>query len=573
MRIDGRWANTHWLEPQEEPAADTGSTLALAEPEPAQTAAPAPAPESTATPPQDDPWGSLPPAAIQPPPSQPQPQPEPEPPPPRSAEDPGDRSADWAFIQRHEEFAARMENYWAQLSQLSNFRAGVGQGFLDYANEVTLANLRPPEWEVEQPPAEPEAEVERPDGSEAPEAPEEPQVPAEPEEPEEPQVSEQPEAHRPQDEVGSDSAVDAAPTQVVVITGQALPKDAEGNRYETDATGRQVVHLASGGMLALAASAAVPLAGNLALPSVADLLRLGNAAEALMRWAAVPALLITTPGNWGQGAQRYELNEALRFERRDGEVFGKLYERQGDGEWLARDERYAGYQTGEGFVVLSEEQLARLSGPGASPGTPLPPQPLPPTPALVDGQDPIPGHAAEPESGSGLEGKPAQPPSPDDILIFKTEGERYEAAMQAWSADPSLRHPDDLLGKTDGGPGAWVLSGERSGGAGYQEQISHVPRGIEYEVAGIRFDHFDAARNVLVDSKDWRGYVLPERRFWTAEVVDTASRQMDAVARSGTSASIEWQVSTQAAADAIRGTLASRGIDDIRVVVVPKEGP
>lgn len=570
MRIDGGWANPQWLEPQEEPAADTGSTLALAEPEPAQTAAPAPVPESTATPPQNDPWGSLPPAAIQPPPAQPQPQPEPEPPPPRAAEDPGDRSADWAFIQRHEEFAARMENYWAQLSELSNFRAGVGQGFLDYANEVTLANLRPPEWEEEAPLAEPEDEIE---GLAEPEAEKAPDEPAVPEETGEPAVSEPPGAHRPQDEMGSDSAVDAAPTQVVVITGQALPRDAEGNRYETDASGRQVVHLASGGMLALAASAAVPLAGNLALPSAADLLRLGNATEALMRWAAVPTLLITTPGNWGQGVQRYELNETLRFERRDGEVFGSLYERQGDGEWLARDERYAGYQTGEGFVVLSEEQLARLSGPGATPGTPLPPQSLPPTHASVDDKDSIPGFAAEPESRAGLEGKPAQPPSPDDNLIFKTEGERYEAALQAWNADPSLRHPDDLLGKTEGGPGAWVLSGERSGGAAYQEQISRVPRGIEYEVAGIRFDHFDAARNVLVDSKDWRGYVLPDKRFWTAEVVDTASRQMDAVARSGSSASIEWQVSTQAAADAIRGTLASRGIDDIRVVVVPKEGP
>jgi hypothetical protein len=40
-----------------------------------------------------------------------------------------------------------------------------------------------------------------------------------------------------------------------------------------------------------------------------------------------------------------------------------------------------------------------------------------------------------------------------------------------------------------------------------------VPRGIEYEVRGIKLDGYDAARRVAVDAKDWQGYPPPGAEF------------------------------------------------------------
>jgi hypothetical protein len=45
------------------------------------------------------------------------------------------------------EWDARMEAYDAQYSALNTFRGSVSQGYLDYANEMTLAFLQPPNWE------------------------------------------------------------------------------------------------------------------------------------------------------------------------------------------------------------------------------------------------------------------------------------------------------------------------------------------------------------------------------------------------------------------------------------------
>ena len=157
-------------------------------------------------------------------------------------------------------------------------------------------------------------------------------------------------------------------------------------------------------------------------------------------------------------------------------------------------------------------------------------------------------------------------------VLAMRQNQRLQA-LEAWAARPNLRHPDQTIGKTDGGPGQWVYSGQRNGGADYQEQISGVPRGIEYQVAGIKFDSYDKARNVLVDGKDWSRYVLPEAKFWVEEVTSTAMRQLNATQRAGTGASIEWKTSTRDAADAIRVVLKDSGIKGIAVVVVPKRGP
>jgi Restriction endonuclease fold toxin 5 len=157
------------------------------------------------------------------------------------------------------------------------------------------------------------------------------------------------------------------------------------------------------------------------------------------------------------------------------------------------------------------------------------------------------------------------------VLALRQNQRRF--ALDAWQAKPTLRHPDAVLGKSDGGPGQWTLSGPRPKGADYQEQVSGVPRGIEYEVAGIKFDHYDAKRNVLVDAKDWGGYVLPEAKFWRDEVLGTAKGQLTAVGRAGAKATVEWHVTTPEAANAIRNTLKDGGLTQVTVVLIPKKGP
>jgi hypothetical protein len=93
---------------------------------------------------------------------------------------------------------------------------------------------------------------------------------------------------------------------------------------------------------------------------------------------------------------------------------------------------------------------------------------------------------------------------------------------------------------------------------------------VEYKVNGVWFDGYDASRGVLVDSKDWQNYPPEGAEFWKDGAVKEAEGQLDAAA--GTGARIEWQVSSQQAADALNELIGSR--DTLRgrvtVVVVPK---
>jgi energy-coupling factor transporter ATP-binding protein EcfA2 len=135
-----------------------------------------------------------------------------------------------------------------------------------------------------------------------------------------------------------------------------------------------------------------------------------------------------------------------------------------------------------------------------------------------------------------------------------------------------LRHPSTLIGNSDGGPGVWDWCPIRKKGVEYQEQVTGVPREIEYKVNDVWFDGYDASRNTLIDAKDWGGYVLPDKPFWQESVGPEAERQLRAVASLGRQVGIEWQVSTQEAADAIRRYLSGRNLTGINVVVVPKTG-
>jgi hypothetical protein len=161
-------------------------------------------------------------------------------------------------------------------------------------------------------------------------------------------------------------------------------------------------------------------------------------------------------------------------------------------------------------------------------------------------------------------------------ILALRQSQRLQA-LQAWAAKPWLRHPNQLIGRTDGGPGQWVYAPRRSSGQDYQEQVSGVPRGIEYEVRGVKLDGYDAARRVAVDAKDWQGYPPPGTRFWQDGVVKEATEQLRVL--QGTGVNLEWQVSTTQAAQQVRRAFSAAaqdnpGLKTIDIVVVPRRsGP
>lgn len=159
-----------------------------------------------------------------------------------------------------------------------------------------------------------------------------------------------------------------------------------------------------------------------------------------------------------------------------------------------------------------------------------------------------------------------------------TPGQQLVQAARDWfilqatgSSTPpggNIRPHAGLRGTSEGGVGSWERAPIRSGGVEYQEQICRVERGLEYYVEGVAFDGYDPARNVLLDSKDWRGYPPTDANFWEYKTLDEAVRQTNAARASGTQ--IEWVVATEQAATAIR-RLFDRERIEINVVVVPKK--
>jgi len=119
-------------------------------------------------------------------------------------------------------------------------------------------------------------------------------------------------------------------------------------------------------------------------------------------------------------------------------------------------------------------------------------------------------------------------------------GERRAAADAAQGAKAiQLRSVRQMLGQTEGGPGTWGLSPKRVKGEAYQEQITGVERGIEYDVpfegvktGKVRFDGYDAERNVLLDAKDWEKYPPSDADFWESKTLKDAQNQF--VAACGT---------------------------------------
>jgi hypothetical protein len=156
------------------------------------------------------------------------------------------------------------------------------------------------------------------------------------------------------------------------------------------------------------------------------------------------------------------------------------------------------------------------------------------------------------------------------LALRQTQRQR---AVEAWEAKPQLRHPDSLIGRSDGGPGEWAFSPRRSGGEDFQEAVTGVPRGIEYRVGDVYLDGYDAARRVAIDAKDWKGYPPPGTAFWEKGVIKEANSQLAAL--KGTGVQLEWQVSTQQAANQVRAAFQrelsvnpASPVRDVKIVVV-----
>jgi hypothetical protein len=150
-------------------------------------------------------------------------------------------------------------------------------------------------------------------------------------------------------------------------------------------------------------------------------------------------------------------------------------------------------------------------------------------------------------------------------------GRKRAAANVADGAGAAgLRSAKQLLGQNEGGPGAWQVAPKRSGGEAYQEQITGVERGFEYDVpyaaapsGKVSFDGYDAERGVLLDAKDWKGYPPAGATFWQKDVVKQALSQTNAA----NGMPIEWHFSAQAGMDAVHTLFEKEGVTDIKLVL------
>lgn len=165
--------------------------------------------------------------------------------------------------------------------------------------------------------------------------------------------------------------------------------------------------------------------------------------------------------------------------------------------------------------------------------------------------------------GTGGAGKAAPPTSSVSNARATPDG----AATRG-----GLRDAQQLVGKSEGGPGTWQASPKRSGGAEYQEQISGVQRGLEYDVpladapsGKVSFDGFDAERKVLLDAKDWKGYPPKGADFWQDGVTKQARDQFEAAG----GMPIEWHFSSREGLDAVYTLLETEDITGITLVLTP----
>jgi hypothetical protein len=241
---------------------------------------------------------------------------------------------------------------------------------------------------------------------------------------------------------------------------------------------------------------------------------------------------------------------------------------------------------------MSDEERAQMLRPTTTPAQPNGPTVLP-QPGQNDADRAelrTPGYDAQP-------GTPATTTTPGvaqdwrDLLIDQSNSDNNrDLAQQRYLDNPTLQDPSSLAGQTLEGVGTWGYPNTPRGasGADYAEQLHGVPAGLELNVGGTPNDQgvitggawldgveFRNGRPTLIDRKDWAGYPPLGENFWHTKTVEEATRQLNAAQQIG--ATVEWQFSTQAAADAVEALLGQRAIrDDARlseiiIRVVPKQ--
>jgi len=386
----------------------------------------------------------------------------------------------------------------------------------------------------------------------------------------------------------------------------------------------------SAGDAQIAALLALPMAGlptlSTALASEAMAVDSAGSLSRLLRIGGVGLTLALEPSSLGGGLTVESVGAHLRLLKPAADVlYGELQIRsideQGNEHWLRaldsngqalmRSAEEAGrLPLAAVFETLSPEQIEQLQRPLIY--LPAPVEPgggLLPTPA----QDPNDERSRTPGYGSvelqpryELPGYDAQPPHWSDAVMSadgNADNNRERAALRQ-AQNPALADPRSLEGTPDkSGIGHWGYPGQPRGardpalptkGQDYQEQVSGKPYGLEFNVGGTPhttaagtptslggswFDdvRVEPGRIVLVDAKDWGSFVqASELRFWKESVEEQATGEIRSLRSAGLEgrAVVEWQVSTQEAADAIERALARlEGAALLVIRVVAKKGP
>jgi hypothetical protein len=259
--------------------------------------------------------------------------------------------------------------------------------------------------------------------------------------------------------------------------------------------------------------------------------------------------------------------------------------------------------------ALSDEEIAQLNRPLINLPAPQDPRGgVLTTPALDlnDTRTQTPGFGStDPVTGLQLPGFDVQTPHWSDSILTSdgNADNNRDRAAQRYRQNPSLADPQALEGTSVQGIGTWGYPGQPRGakdptqpapGDGYQEQVSGKPFGLEINVGGTPsttangtptslggrwFDDYRIENDkiVLVDAKDWANYADKAKYdFWGNDVVGQAEREIRSLKDAGLEgkAVVEWQVSTEDAADAIRGAISRvDGKENLVIRVVPKKGP
>ena len=103
--------------------------------------------------------------------------------------------------------------------------------------------------------------------------------------------------------------------------------------------------------------------------------------------------------------------------------------------------------------------------------------------------------------------------------------------------------------------------------------ISGVGADWEYELHGVKFDGYDATRNVLLEAKDdYMRFVDPDTGTWYTwfqkggNIIKEARSHLNAAR----SIPIEWHVSQREFKDVLEDVFAVNNINGIRVIYTPR---